>query len=398
MATSIGGQSAAGGAMTIPSEVLTTAQQLNAGLQMATEQYHNWKQTLSGALNDKQLVSGLGVLFVFYVFYSFFNTITGDKDVDSVTCQCPTNHRSYYEAIVYLSISIWTVIFASIAIYDGYKLYKNPLSGFSPKSNQDGDDDDNVDDDDNGENGENPCRICGISIYLRTITKSCRTVTSNKAPGPEETTNIYSKMDNQLKHYENHFWLEFYKAYSVGAGAYESMSLPNIKSVILREIQEAKCSNASDTRNRDGNTTKNDQDDGTDSSNPSDNNNEENNDNNDGGTKNADQDDGSENGMQELAKQSFFFFYPFLVIVRFFAQLALIPVLILQMLNTYAWICLTEDHYCEDDESRYQLGLAQTYLTFTFYIALLIAILSTIMLRWFPYSKLARDIKAASFA
>ena len=110
---------------------------------MATEQYHNWKQTLFGALNDKQLVSGLGVLFGFYSF----NTVTGDKDVDSVTCQCPTNHRSYYEAIVYLSISIWTVIFASIAIYDGYKLYKNPLSGFSPKSNQDGDDADDGEDD-----------------------------------------------------------------------------------------------------------------------------------------------------------------------------------------------------------------------------------------------------------
>ena len=360
MATSTGGRSAAGGAMTVPSEVLTITQQLNAGLQVATEQYHNWKQTLSGALNDIQLVSGLGVLFVFYVFYSIFNTVIGDKDVDSVTCQCPTNHRSYYEAIVYLSISIWTVIFASIAIYDGYILYKNPLSGFSPKSNQDGDD---------GENGGKPCRICGISIYLRTITKSCWTATTDKTP--EETTNrIYSKMDDQLKHYENHFWLEFYKAYSVGAGGYESMSLPNIKSVILREIQEAK----------------------------SDNNNEENNDENDGDTTNNDQVDETDGGMQELAKQSFFFFYPFLVIVRFFAQLALIPVLILQMLNTYAWICLTEDHYCEDDESRYLLGLAQTYLTFTFYIALLIAILSTIMLRWFPYSKLARDIKVASCA
>ena len=363
MATSIGGRSAAGGAMTVPSEVLTTTQQLNAGLQMATEQYHNWKQTLSGALNDKQLVSGLGVLFVFYVFYSFFNTVTGDKDVDSVTCQCPMNHRSYYEAIVYLSISIWTVIFASIAIYDGYKLYKNPLSGFSPKSNQDGDDDDD------GGNGGKPYRICGIPIYLRTITKSCWTVTPNKAPRPEEANNIYSKMDDQLKHYENHFWLEFYKAYSVGAGAYESMSLPNIKSVILREMQEVKSSSTSDNENE-----------------------------NDGDTPKNNQNDGSDNGMQELAKQSFFFFYPFLVIVRFFAQLTLIPVLILQMLNTYAWICLTEDHYCEDDESRYQLGLAQTYLTFTFYIALLIAILSTIMLRWFPYSKLARDIKAASFA
>ena len=368
MATSTGGRSAAGGAMTVPSEVLTITQQLNAGLQVATEQYHNWKQTLSGALNDKQLVSGLGVLFVFYVFYSFFNTVIGDKDVDSVTCQCPTNHRSYYEGIVYLSISIWIAIFASIAIYDGYKLYKNPLSGFGSKSNQDGDDDDD------GEDDEKTYRICGIPIHLRTITKSCWTVTPNKAPRTEEATNIYSKMDDQLKHYENHYWLEFYKAYSVGSGAYESMSLPNIKSVILREIQEAKSSSTSD------------------------NNNEENNDENDGDTTKKDQDVGSDNGMQELAKQSFFFFYPFLVIVRFFAQLTLIPVLILQMLNTYAWICLMKDHYCENEESRYHLGLAQTYLTFTFYIALLIAILSTIMLRWFPYSKLARDIKAASFA
>ena len=323
-------------------EVVSTTKQLNAELQMATEQYHNWKQTLSGALNDRQLVSGLGILFAFYVFYSVFNTITGDKDEDNITCQCPLNHRAYYQTIVYLSISIWIAIFAGIVIYDIYTLYKTPrLSGFSPPSgNEDKD--------------------------------NSKSIRSNKTPSGPEEKSTYTKLDEKLKHYENQFWLEFYKAYSVGAGAYESMKLPNIESILKKE-EEITC-NKSETNDDENNTKSN-------------------------ATKNEhDDDDEIDGGIEEIAKQSFFFFYPFLVIVRLFAQLSLVPVLILQMLNTYAWVCFTEDFYCEDAISRYQLGLAQTYMTFGFYIALLIAILSTIMLRWFPYSKHARDIKTTSFA
>ena len=102
--------------------------------------------------------------------------------------------------------------------------------------------------------------------------------------------------------------------------------------------------------------------------------------------------------VEKIAKKTFFFFYPFLVIVRLLAQVIAVPILILQMLNTYAWICITEDYHCQNAVTRYQLGLFQAYITFGFYIALLIAILNTTMLRWFPLSKKARDAGATSYA
>jgi len=102
--------------------------------------------------------------------------------------------------------------------------------------------------------------------------------------------------------------------------------------------------------------------------------------------------------LETIAKKTFFFFYPFLVIVRLMAQIITVPMLILQMLNTYAWICITKDYHCQNAVTRYQLGLYQAFITFCFYIALLIAILNTVMLRWFPLSKKARDAGATSYA
>ena len=349
--------SAAAGAINIDRELLQTSQQINAGLELATEQYHNWKQILSGALNDRQLVCGLGILFMFYVFYSVFNTVTGDKDEDNTTCQCPLLHRWYYQAIVLGSGFIWVVFFTSITIYDGYRLYMNPLPDNKPKSN-------NHDDKETTNMNGNHSKS--------TISNNSATESNDDSrfketfSGPQETS-VFSKLDDNLKHCENHLWLEFYKAYSVGSGAYERISLPDIKSIITREREDATHSNLCSENN--GNTTQG-----------------------------YDEPDFGVEDAEKIAKRSFFFFYPFLVVVRLFAQMSLVPVLILQMLNTYAWICFTEDYHCQNAVTRYQLGLYQAYMTFGFYIALLIAIVATTMLRWFPYSKHARNIGTASFA
>ena len=303
------------------------AQQISAGLELATEQYHNWKQILSGALNDRQLVCGLGILFIFYVLYSIFNTVTGDKEEDNATCQCPLFHKRYYQAIVFGSVFIWVICFASIIIYDIYRLYddnKRTVNGNRSKS----------------------------------ITKNNRTAEStddsqcNKTSNGPNDSSIFSALDDKLKHCENCLWLEFYKAYSAGSGTYEKINIPDIESIITRETEDA-------TR---------------------------------------DEPDFGMEDVEKYAKRSFFFFYPVLVIVRLLAQISLVPILILQMLNTYAWICLTEGYHCQNAVTQYQLGLYQAYMTFGFYIALLIAMLATTMLRWFPRSKHARNIGTASCA
>ena len=89
-----------------------------------------------------------------------------------------------------------------------------------------------------------------------------------------------------------------------------------------------------------------------------------------------------------------FFLYPILVILRLFAQLALVPLLLFQVLGTYSWICVTNDVYCRNDFNQYRLGLDKAALGFTFYCCLLMAILSTAILRWFPCSKSAKSAGA----
>jgi len=89
-----------------------------------------------------------------------------------------------------------------------------------------------------------------------------------------------------------------------------------------------------------------------------------------------------------------FFLYPILVALRLLAQLALIPLILFQVLGAYAWICVTDHFYCASNLNRYRLGLDQAAIAFSFYCSLLIAILSSAVLRWFPCSKNARKANA----
>jgi len=89
-----------------------------------------------------------------------------------------------------------------------------------------------------------------------------------------------------------------------------------------------------------------------------------------------------------------FFLYPFLIAVRLLAQLGLVPLLLFQTLGTYPWICITDNYYCRNDVNQYRLGIDKAALVFTFYCCILIAVLSTAILRWFPCSKDARSASA----
>ena len=89
-----------------------------------------------------------------------------------------------------------------------------------------------------------------------------------------------------------------------------------------------------------------------------------------------------------------FFLYPLLVLSRLLSQLILVPLLLFQILDTYAWICITDDIYCSSTLNQYRLGLDKAALAFTFYCCLLASILATAILRWFPCSKYARKAGA----
>ena len=89
-----------------------------------------------------------------------------------------------------------------------------------------------------------------------------------------------------------------------------------------------------------------------------------------------------------------FFLYPLLVLCRLLSQLVLVPLLLFQVLDTYSWICITDDIYCSSVLNQYRLGLDRATLAFTFYCCLLTSTLATVILRWFPCSKYARKAGA----
>ena len=90
------------------------------------EQYENWKRVLSGALNDKQLVIALAVLFGFYLFFSGFNTILGGnaREENTITCACPTGHSVYYRTLLAVTVTAWVVCFVLTMIWDTVKFWR----------------------------------------------------------------------------------------------------------------------------------------------------------------------------------------------------------------------------------------------------------------------------------
>ena len=94
------------------------------------EQYQNWKRALSGALNDKQLIIALSLLFGFYLFFSGFNTILGGnaREENTITCACPSGHSAYYRTLVIATIALWVVCFILTMVWDAYKFWRYVVS------------------------------------------------------------------------------------------------------------------------------------------------------------------------------------------------------------------------------------------------------------------------------
>jgi len=79
------------------------------------------------------------------------------------------------------------------------------------------------------------------------------------------------------------------------------------------------------------------------------------------------------------------FLHGFLLLIQFIAQLAVVPLLLIQVFDTYSFLCFTDDSYCTLRE-EYSLHLDKTVITFAFYCSLTISYLSSIMLNWIPWA------------
>lgn len=76
----------------------------------------------------------------------------------------------------------------------------------------------------------------------------------------------------------------------------------------------------------------------------------------------------------------------FLFLVKYASQLVTVPLLFLQMFDTYSLLCFSPDLYCSRT-SEYKLHLAQAAITLLFYCSLALSQLTSTMLIWNPWPK-----------
>ena len=76
----------------------------------------------------------------------------------------------------------------------------------------------------------------------------------------------------------------------------------------------------------------------------------------------------------------------FLFLIKYVSQLVTVPLLLLQMFDTYSLLCFSPELYCSST-SEYKLHLAQAAITLLFYCSLTMSQLTSAILAWNPWPK-----------
>ena len=370
----------------------------------AKHQYAQWKKTLSGTLTDKQLSIGLSLLFFFYVFYASFNSIDGEnmQEEDLANCTCSEKHRVYYQTLVITFCSIWTICFCLVTIWDLMRFYRvKPTSecfrwerimdAFVKKA-EDKITEGQLETLDLPSSPEKQIHAAkpARAAKPRAISSQPLVPSSPPANPPANIGRplvLKSATLERLNHYENYLWLQFNRVYSVGAALskHKELKLPHIKSVVVDEQKIRRMSMRKVSIQVNGRlvSTATDDEDEPDAGKL---------------FAHMEEEDLPLKTADMACSSVAFFLYPLLLSARLAAQLTLIPLLILQLLDTHAWICVMNNLYCDNLRSEYELGLDRTAISFGFYCSVLVSILATTMLQWFPCSKRARKSGATSIA
>ena len=76
----------------------------------------------------------------------------------------------------------------------------------------------------------------------------------------------------------------------------------------------------------------------------------------------------------------------FLIVNQFLSQLLIVPLLQLQWIDQYAWVCVAgiSRNYCNSDRDIYNLALDQAVVVYMFYASILFAALLSMVIGWLP--------------
>ena len=312
----------------------TDALNNDSNLPLDVYKISDWKNTLSGALDEQRLFWALFVLGVFYIIYTLVNITHENKDEDSITelCKCNPRHRSFY--IIWFSICffLWAVCHFSVTVADNKDFY-DFISSLKLKQLFD-------------------CLENYCWYYCFWCCCCCWCCLKP----------VYDKFwhylldKEKLSRYEFHLWTQYCELYVVGITKHnENFNFDRIEEIIKETLQNSSESQQANNNAVPDNTTV----------------------------------------LPKYHEQRDWryvlqvIYFVFLKLSQFIGQLSIVPLLIIQMFDTYAFLCFAQDSYCST-RAEYNLHLDQTAFTFAFYVALMMSLLSTLMLQRNPWPELLK--------
>ena len=322
----------------------------------------DWRKTLSGALDEQRLVCALAVLTIYYIgntiAHAFHDNNAKDEDIITRNCTCKPTHKCFYLSWSIICYVLWFICHLLVLICSSKhcgsccgKSGKNGDENEQPQNSRGGIANTDETPSNNKSLSNNQLRKCltAISPFCSKI-KSC----------------VVNK--DEIYRYEYYLWTQYYELYAIGVTQeIKIFGKDKIKRIfkehlIRNEIIPKESTDGPQNPHKD----------------PSE----------------------KQKSAPDMVALAMIYhiskltdwcsygahcvFHTILQLFRFCAQLAAIPLLMIQMLDTYAFLCLFEDNYCTR-RAQYNLHLDQTAITFGFYCSLLASYLTTIMLRWIPW-------------
>jgi len=358
-----------------------------------------WKTALSGALDEKRLLFGMVILAMFHVVYINVNSYQNgnNKDEHTITrnCTCRSDHRSFYLAWPAFCFLIWALIHVILTIpqIKTYCCLEEPKK--ARKNKQVGQDESLRCNSSCGciqINGTSQTRdlACCTKLLSREMLHSkywctkldrgCAYLCCNSV-GPYAAKHVDKKscysnfimsciklkraayQHDAIHRYEYYLWTKYYELYVVGITKdNENFTLKSIDKFINNELD------THDTT--DGYQEKKSQK--LEKEKPK-------------------HEAAIYTALSKIQKKRCSYgvqamLHLILFLVLFLAQLAIIPLLMIQVFDTYAFLCLAADNYCTM-ESQFTLHFHQTVVTFAFYCSLMVSFLASTMLRWVPWPR-----------
>ena len=337
----------------------------------------DWRKTLSGAIDEERLIFALVALLIFYIGYATGNTFHDNnaKDVYIITrnCSCKPNHGFFYGLWFIIGIILWIIFHLFVEICGSRAhSFKGCFKGFC-------------------------CLLSCCTQFLQCKCKNTYDIQLINDKKCRDQCCIACKQlccskikscifdNDDIHRYENYLWTQYYELYVIGIT--KDIKMFSDKSVTNIFTEHLK--------NNDKDKNKDNNEDELDSP----------------GKKSEDKSqENSRDPENKISAHVDIIACPLnynirgcgdqcmflthicihfvLWFIRFLAQLALVPLLMIQMLDTYAFLCINTvfKSYCTGGE-EYDLHLDQTAISFGFYCSLMLSYVTSIMLRWIPKPK-----------